>query len=783
MAGDESKTEPVIKLEDAGKCYRIFARQHHRLLQPLLGWRRSFCRDFWALRHVSLEVAKGETVGILGQNGSGKSTLLQLVAGTLPPSEGVVRVAGRVAALLELGSGFNPEFTGRENVYLNGSILGISREQMAERFDAIAAFAEIGDFVDRPVKTYSSGMVVRLAFSVAINVSPEVLIVDEALSVGDARFQQRCMTRIRQMRDEGVSILFVTHDIEACKRLCQRVYVLDKGSMVNSGPADLMGNWYVAFLTSLDNALVRMSTQAEPGTGPSGQTDGRPQEFCWFRHGDGNGVIEQCELLDANGQPVPYATMDAYHILRFHVRFNVKLDTAIFGFHLRDRLGTDLYGVNTFQEKTPFPPVEPGTRLTIDVKLPLPLRPSFYSISPALAYNQHEMRYLDYIHHALVFKVADPQPQRTVFGLFHPRAEISVRKESSDPAEPPPEVAALPDREAAARIQQMYEAMRDAPPETLPSRFWIELNRRNLDQLKAFGFENFKQTLALNYFTWLVGEKDEQVKFLRANLDAATAASLAAQAQPATPHKLLTAEQSRDYNLLTLMLWEYAVRQDSSRLLETLEEPRIGNPPEIVRQNRLISQDLANSFLEYQAIMQSGLDPAQLRTIWELGAGYGRTAFVFLKLLPHARYIVVDIPPALYVAERYLSAVFPQKRIFRFRPFGRYEEIRAEFEQAELAFLLPQQALLLPDKMADLFVSISSLHEMRPERIEYYFGLVDRLTQAYMYIKQWKTTRVPFEDVEVRESDYPFRAHWSRVFQRECRVQTYFFEALLRLET
>lgn len=433
-AAPAAPSAAAVRLTEAGKCYRIYSRPHHRLLQAALGWGRTYYREFWALRHVKLEVAQGETVGILGQNGSGKSTLLQLVAGTLAPSEGRIEVRGRVAALLELGSGFSPEFTGRENVYLNGSILGITREQMDERLQAIAGFAEIGDFLDRPVKMYSSGMVVRLAFSVAINVSPEVLIVDEALAVGDARFQQRCMSRIRQMRDEGVSILFVTHDIEACKRLCQRVYVLDKGGVVNCGPADTMGNWYLAFLTSLDNPQVRMSTdetggrQPEAGAGQAETGGGRPKEFVWFRHGDGNGTIEKCELVDLAGQPVDFAYMDERYIVRFTLLFKTKLDTAILGFYLRDRLGTDLFGVNTLQEKTPIPPVEPGTRVTVEFETPMTLRPGYYSVSPGLAYNQLDLRYLDYIDHALVFRVVDRDPARHVFGLLHPDVRTRVTK-------------------------------------------------------------------------------------------------------------------------------------------------------------------------------------------------------------------------------------------------------------------------------------------------------------------------------------------------------------------
>ena len=427
-----SAEERLISLDNVGKCYRIYSKPHHRLLEAV--FHRAYYREFWALSGVNMHVAKGETIGILGQNGSGKSTLLQLAAGTLSPSTGTLAVKGRVAALLELGSGFNPEFTGRENVYLNGAILGISREQMTERFDAIAAFAEIGDFIDQPVKTYSSGMGVRLAFSVAINVDPEILIVDEALSVGDARFQQRCMTRIRQMQNSGVSILFVTHDVDACKRLCQRVYVLDKGRVVNSGAADTMANFYLAFLTSLDSSLVRMSSDERAPAKPA--SDDAPKklsyenahEFVRFRHGDGNASIENCEILDLDGKPVEFAYMDDRYMVRFELSFKIAIPEPILGFYLKDRLGTDLFGINTFQEKTPLPGAEPGDRLTVDIAFPMTMKPGWYSISPALAYTQHEMKYLDYIDHALVFRILDRDAGRAVFGLFHPPVTVTIHE-------------------------------------------------------------------------------------------------------------------------------------------------------------------------------------------------------------------------------------------------------------------------------------------------------------------------------------------------------------------
>ncbi|MBM5570015.1 MULTISPECIES: ABC transporter ATP-binding protein [Deefgea] len=222
----------AIKVENLSKCYHIYDKPRDRLMQMLLRGKRKYFREFWALKDVSFEIKKGETVGIIGRNGSGKSTLLQLICGTLNPTQGEIKTNGRVAALLELGAGFNPEFSGRENVYMNGAILGLSREEIEERFDSIVEFADIGDFIDQPVKNYSSGMGVRLAFAVAINVDPQILIVDEALSVGDELFQRKCFSRIEAIRAKGATILFVSHSGGTIVELCDRAILIDAGELL-----------------------------------------------------------------------------------------------------------------------------------------------------------------------------------------------------------------------------------------------------------------------------------------------------------------------------------------------------------------------------------------------------------------------------------------------------------------------------------------------------------------------------------------------------------------------
>jgi ABC-type polysaccharide/polyol phosphate transport system ATPase subunit len=247
------RSELAISADSLTKTFRIFGHPGDRIKQALTFGRMRFHREFTALREVSFDVKKGETVGIIGRNGSGKSTLLQLVCGILKPTSGKVEANGRISALLELGSGFNPEFTGRENVYFQGAVLGIQKAEMALRFDDIAAFADIGDFMDQPVRTYSSGMFVRLAFSVAIHVDPKILIVDEALAVGDSSFQSKCFQRIKAFQKNGGSILLVTHSLEQVGHFCDRVFLLDCGNLVADGSAS-------ETLTRYTNGITRKSS-------------------------------------------------------------------------------------------------------------------------------------------------------------------------------------------------------------------------------------------------------------------------------------------------------------------------------------------------------------------------------------------------------------------------------------------------------------------------------------------------------------------------------------------
>ncbi len=350
---------------------------------------------------------------------------------------------------------------------------------------------------------------------------------------------------------------------------------------------------------------------------------------------------------------------------------------------------------------------------------------------------------------------------------------MSAKQPAIDPAE-----AAL---NLYPEIRAMCDEFRNYRREILPSKYWEELNRKNLRQLAENKYENFKRTLARNYFTWMINPFDEQLRLLMREAGVARSLRYLMSAIAAPRHPPLNKKHTFYYNTLTNLLWDFVEKNDAEGLLGRLSEPREGNPPEVMRDGRLISQDLANSVLEYQAILHPDLDRREVSTILELGPGYGRTAFVFLTLQPGCRYILIDIPPALYVAQRYLSTIFADRKIFPFRSFSSYDTVRDEISQADIAFLTPNQLALLPDKSIDLFINISSLHEMRMDQIRYYFGEIDRLTRKYFYYKQWKETVIPFENEKITEADYPVRDNWRLINRQQCKVQTYFFEALYEI--
>lgn len=359
-------SDVAIRLNDAGKCFHLYSRPQDRLKELVFSrlfhrnGARHYFKEFWAVRPLSFEVRRGETVGIIGRNGSGKSTLLQMICGTLTPTTGSITTSGRLAALLELGSGFNPEFSGRENVFLNAALLGLTEEEIRNRFDDIVQFAEIGAFIDEPVKTYSSGMMVRLAFAVQSQIDPDILVVDEALAVGDARFQAKCFDRLSKLREAGTSILLVTHSSEQIVTHCDRALLLDAGQMLTIGSPRTVVNRYLDLLFSREKAAPAASEAAaladDSGAAvgqafASGSSDlfhsrpnYSPNEYRW---GDRAASILDFELV-SGGQSYPAAVHLADEIaLKLRIWPHQDIDRAIVGFTIKNKEGVTIYATNT----------------------------------------------------------------------------------------------------------------------------------------------------------------------------------------------------------------------------------------------------------------------------------------------------------------------------------------------------------------------------------------------------------------------------------------------------
>lgn len=437
----------AIEFQEVSKSYAIYDSPGDRFKELLTLGRRRYHRDFWALHDVSFDVKRGETFCIIGENGSGKSTLLQMVAGILRPSSGTTSVQGRVAALLELGSGFNPEFSGRDNVYLNGSILGLSTAEIGRRYKDIENFAEIGDFINRPVKTYSSGMVVRLAFAVAINVDPEILLVDEALAVGDIYFRQRCMRKVHELRARGITILFVSHAIGDVKAIGDRVMWLDKGRVVELGKTDMVVAKYLAAMVEKDSEYLTLKARSERPRIAAMSTQA-PEVIDTIpnidhRYGDGRAEILGIAVLDEEGRRMELLEPMSKVVVRVSVRAHDEVPLPIVGFMMRNHLGVDFSGTNTAREGHELPPMQAGDVYTVDFHVELPeMYPSSFSFSPAIADGTLiGYKMCDWIDNAVALQMAHSEGQ--IYGYFHMpcRVEINSRLGAGPAVE-----AVLPER-------------------------------------------------------------------------------------------------------------------------------------------------------------------------------------------------------------------------------------------------------------------------------------------------------------------------------------------------
>jgi lipopolysaccharide transport system ATP-binding protein len=444
----------AVQIQHANKCYTIYDRPEDRLKQSivprfekLIGRPQTqFYREFWALRDISFSIKKGETVGIIGRNGSGKSTLLQMICGTLVPTSGIVETRGRIAALLELGSGFNPEFTGRENVHMNAAILGLSPEEIIARFDTIVAFADIGNFLDQPVKTYSSGMTLRLAFAVIANVDADILVIDEALAVGDAFFTQKCMRFLRKFMEQG-TVIFVSHDTGAVINLCERAIWLDKGRLAQDGSSKDTSEAYLrAGLESSYGGDVKLKPLAPVGIKPVAVNpadkvvvkadsvddgmqlqirDNLDQSSGW---NTGLAEIESVQLLDQSGAAPTMFSGSEHITLLVRARAHSDMISPIIGFLFKDRLGQLLFGENTFEHVKPSLSLKSGQSCEARFAFQLPYLPDGeYTMAVSIAegtvwdHIQH-----NWLHEALLIKVVSGKIRYGLIGLPYDFVTMTV---------------------------------------------------------------------------------------------------------------------------------------------------------------------------------------------------------------------------------------------------------------------------------------------------------------------------------------------------------------------
>jgi len=424
----------AISAKNLTKAYKLYNNHADRVKEVLSPFRKTYHRVFNALSDVSFIIQRGETVGIIGRNGSGKSTLLQIVAGILQPTHGDIYVNGRISALLELGAGFNPDFSGRQNVFINAAILGLSYDEIEIRFSEIAAFANIGDYIDQPVKTYSSGMYVRLAFAIAINVNPDILIVDEALAVGDTLFQTRCFAKFREFQERGVTVVFVTHSLDLVTRYCSGAHLLEQGKLIYSGAPKKVVDEYNRLIVncskqvshevieSIDNECMSKEKLLSERQW-EGLFNINPKEN---RYGNGNAKIVEAGIFTIDGNPVQTLIKGEWYNFRLKTRFNDTINNPIFAYTIKDVKGFDITGTNTLFQNIDTGIYHDGDVVLSEFKQKISLGQGGYLLSFGCAghkngeYIVYERRY-DY----LAFDVISKQGN---VGFFDLNSEITLKR-------------------------------------------------------------------------------------------------------------------------------------------------------------------------------------------------------------------------------------------------------------------------------------------------------------------------------------------------------------------
>ena len=421
LTGEVKQTS--ITTRNINKTYRLYTRNSHRILETFHPFRKQYHKPFIALDDISFSVKRGESIGIIGKNGSGKSTLLQILCGVLQPTAGEVQVEGRISALLELGAGFNPEFTGRENVYLSGTIMGLPREYIDENIDKILSFADIGEYVDQPVKLYSSGMYVRLAFATAISAEPEILIVDEALAVGDIFFQQKCIAHMKEMR-KNATIVFVTHDMHAVTNLCERVILLEKGHIIFDGePIDGVSQ----YTKLIHNERFREADEEEKAAlDENEETSAVVEEQEGWRlvpEDDKGGALEveikKLRVVDADGKPVVTVVKGDTVTIQLILEAQRKIDNLIIGYTVKDRIGNSIFGENTCSSLTESFAINEGHSIvTYDFKWP-EVYPNTYTMTVGIGEGTDPFVHTIHCWAHNILSVEALSPGRGIHGIFN----------------------------------------------------------------------------------------------------------------------------------------------------------------------------------------------------------------------------------------------------------------------------------------------------------------------------------------------------------------------------
>ncbi|MBI5888975.1 MAG: ABC transporter ATP-binding protein [Deltaproteobacteria bacterium] len=432
----------VISLKNISKSYKMYNSPAEKLKEMFHPFKKKYHMDFWALRDVSFDLKKGESLGIIGRNGSGKSTLLKILCGVLQPTAGEVKVNGRISALLELGAGFNPEFTGRENVFMNGAIMGISAVEMQERFDSIASFADIGEFIDQPVKVYSSGMYVRLAFACAINVEPDILIVDEALSVGDMFFQAKCVTRMKTILEKGVTLIFVSHDTGTIKSVCKKGLLLANGEMIVYGQSDKVVQEYFSSIVKGSQATKNDVKPLPTNSLLQNDVENMGDDAVFSKNADflkrasfqrvQNGKAEfwNVQLLDELGEELRSVEYEQKVTLRMAIEINEDIPMLAFGYHIRDKNGVDAVYSDSMIENSSLTSVKNGERYLIDWSFKAALREGNYNIACVMSIPVDlvisKVDFCDFVPLAVQFEMRLRKPTK-LYGLTHWDNSVKVR--------------------------------------------------------------------------------------------------------------------------------------------------------------------------------------------------------------------------------------------------------------------------------------------------------------------------------------------------------------------